>query len=190
MAVVFIALVHHPVYNKNRDVIASALTTIDMHDLARLSATYGLAGFYVVTPLGDQLKVAEEMLYHWRQGWGAAYNRDRAEALGRVWLAESVQDALDEATRQCGSRPALVATSAQDIENRESFREFRDRLKDERPVMILFGTAWGLTDEVLAGCDVVLESIKGPTNYNHLSVRSAAGIILDRLLGREAVGGG
>jgi len=33
--------------------------------------------------------------------------------------------------------------------------------------------------------DMLLEPIEGYTDYNHLSVRSAAAIILDRLLGKN-----
>lgn len=189
LADIFIALVHHPVYNKNREVIASALTTIDLHDLARLAATYGLAGFYLVTPLTDQVRLAEDMIGHWKEGPGAAYNRDRAQAIESVRVSGSLETALADAARRSGTVPLLVGTSARDDGPRVTFPEMRTMLKDPRPVMILFGTAWGLTDEVQAGCDLFLESIKGMTQYNHLSVRSAAGIILDRLLGRDADGG-
>ena len=47
----------------------------------------------------------------------------------------------------------------------------------------MLGTGWGLTDEIMSMADVTLEPILGPTDYNHLSVRSAAAIILDRLRG-------
>lgn len=185
MADVFIALAHHPVYNKNRDVIASALTTIDMHDLARLTATYGLAGFYVVTPLDDQRAVAEEMIEHWCRGWGAAYNANRAEAVSLVRLAADMDDVVRSVEARSGGRPILVATSASEGPNRVTFTELETVVRDRTPVLIVFGTAWGLTEEALAGFDMLLEPIKGPTKYNHLSVRSAAGIILDRLFGQR-----
>jgi hypothetical protein len=55
------------------------------------------------------------------------------------------------------------------------------------PCLLIFGTAWGLSPALLETADFVLAPIEGPTDYNHLSVRSAAAIILDRLLGdREA----
>ena len=68
-------------------------------------------------------------------------------------------------------------------------RHFTGRLKEEmkrskRPHLILFGTGWGLCEEVIDGADIVLSPICGETEYNHLSVRSAAAIVLDRLLGK------
>jgi hypothetical protein len=46
------------------------------------------------------------------------------------------------------------------------------------------GTGWGLTEECFSAADFILEPIAGNGSYNHLSVRSAAAIMLDRLLGR------
>ncbi|MEW6264720.1 MAG: RNA methyltransferase [Thermodesulfobacteriota bacterium] len=189
---VFLALVHYPVYNKHRQVIASALTTIDLHDLARLAATYGLAGFYLTTPLSDQLALAETMLDHWRRGWGARYNASRTRALNLVRLVRDIEEARMDIRAAGGREPLLVGTSAVNRpvnaspngSRQVSFTGMRKYLGEERPLLILLGTAWGLTDQVLESCDLKLEPVKGPTEYNHLSVRSAAGIILDRLLGR------
>jgi len=180
---VYLALVHHPVYNKRRQVIAAALTTIDLHDIARLSATYGLKGFYVVTPLEDQIKVAQAMIDHWAEGWGREYNATRAEALSLVSLAYTIDEATERIRHNSGARPTLVATTAANGPGRTSFADMRCGLLREGPILLILGTAWGLTDETMAACDKILEPITGPTRYNHLSVRAAAGIILDRLLG-------
>jgi len=185
LADVFIALVHYPVYNKNREVIASALTTIDLHDLARLAAAYDLAGFYVVTPLEDQLRVAQEMVAHWSEGWGAGYNQTRKEAVALVRLAGGLEGAVEDIERTTGKEPLLVGTSAAKGGRRTAFSEMKPFLHGENPLLIIFGTAWGLTEEILDGCHLILEPISGRKNYNHLSVRSAAGIVLDRLLGRS-----
>ena len=70
--------------------------------------------------------------------------------------------------------------------SQKSFRlaAARRRLASEtRPVLLLFGTGWGLAPEVLDACDWVLEPVRSPTGYNHLSVRSAASIVVDRLWG-------
>jgi len=185
LANIYMALVHYPVYNKNREVIASALTTIDLHDLSRLAATYNLAGLYVVTPLEDQLRVAQEMIDHWCHGWGKAYNRNRSEALSLVRLARSIRHTRAEITETCGLAPILIGTSASTVLNRATYEQVSALTDGKTPVLLLLGTAWGLTTESLAECDYNLEPIYGPTAYNHLSVRSAAGIILDRLFGRR-----
>ena len=52
------------------------------------------------------------------------------------------------------------------------------------PWLILFGTGSGLTDGVLEQCDHLLDPIEGAGEYNHLSVRGAVAIILDRLFGK------
>lgn len=46
-----VGLLHYPVYNKNYQTIASAITTFDLHDCSRLAKTYGVRTFYVITPL-------------------------------------------------------------------------------------------------------------------------------------------
>jgi hypothetical protein len=53
--------------------------------------------------------------------------------------------------------------------------------EDQRPYLVLLGTGWGLTTEALAQADLILEPIRGVSPYNHLSVRTAAAVILDRL---------
>lgn len=183
MADVYLALVHHPVYNKRRQIIAAALTTIDLHDMARLSATYGLSGFFLVTPLEDQIKIAQAMIDHWSEGWGREYNDTRAEALRLVSLTRDIGEAKEQIRRLSGADPMVVATTATDGPGRMSFTNMRSLSLRKDPILLILGTAWGLTDEAMAACDIILEPIKGPTGYNHLSVRSAAGIILDRLLG-------
>jgi hypothetical protein len=88
--------------------------------------------------------------------------------------------------RECGEQPVIVVTSAKPIGKRTSFTELRDMLhKKARPFLIILGTGWGLTETIFSQSDYVLEAIEGYTDYNHLSVRSAAAIILDRLMGRQ-----
>ena len=60
----YIGLLHYPVYNKNYETIASAITNTDLHDLARLARTYGAKKFFVITPLRDQQELAGRILKH------------------------------------------------------------------------------------------------------------------------------
>ena len=55
--------------------------------------------------------------------------------------------------------------------------------QDDLPTLLLFGTGWGLADSILDRVDHCLAPIRGGSDYNHLSVRSAAAITLDRLFG-------
>ncbi|MBW2332764.1 MAG: RNA methyltransferase, partial [Deltaproteobacteria bacterium] len=47
----YIGLLHYPVYNRRGEIIVSAITSLDLHDLARLAKTYGVKKFYVINPL-------------------------------------------------------------------------------------------------------------------------------------------
>lgn len=181
-----IALVHFPVYNKHHEVVTSALTNLDQHDIARSSKTFGLERFYIVTPSGEQRKLAERISGHWQQGWGADYNPDRKQALDIVRVTPTVASAA--ADFQSGfSKPVKIAvTGAAHRSGSLSLTTFRELLQEtDQPYLLLLGTGWGLTDECFATADITLEPIAGNGIYNHLSVRSAAAIMLDRLRGIE-----
>ena len=57
-----LALIHYPVINKNREIIGSAVTNLDLHDIARAARTFGANGLYVVTPYRDQQILFRELL--------------------------------------------------------------------------------------------------------------------------------
>lgn len=183
MATLYLGLVHHPVYNKNGDKIASALTTLDLHDLARLCKTYGLKRYFVITPLEDQRELAERVIRHWTKGYGARYNRDRKEAVQEVSVVPDLNRALRDIEGVEGERPLTMATDAAPQENALDYAAARGILARDRAVLLLLGTAWGLHQDVLRGVDFVLEPVTGAGEYNHLSVRTAAAVIVDRLLG-------
>lgn len=64
-----------------------------------------------------------------------------------------------------------------------SIKDAAASIEDEDiSILILFGTGWGLAREILERADLILSPVLGKGNYNHLSVRSAAAIIVDRLL--------
>lgn len=179
-----IALLHHPVYNKRRELVTTALTNLDLHDIARSSRTFGLERFYIVTPSLEQRRLAERIAGHWQEGWGATYNPDRREALSIVRVCATLEQAVAEL--QTGfSRPVrTVITGAAPRPDSITCRELRRRLDEpENPHLLLLGTGWGLTEECFQAADFTLEPIYGAGSYNHLSVRSAAAILLDRLRG-------
>jgi len=182
-ASVYVALLHYPVYDKNGQIVTTAVTNMDIHDIARSGCTYGLSGFFVVTPVKALQKLALKIIEHWEIGYGSEYNATRKEALALVRICDILDDAIIVIERETGFKPTLVATSARATGNRTSFEALRDMVnKEARPILILFGTGWGLTETILLQSDFVLEAIAGRKGYNHLSVRSAAAIILDRLL--------
>ncbi|MGB5156784.1 RNA methyltransferase [Desulfobacterium sp. N47] len=178
----YVALVHYPVINKSGDIIASAITNLDLHDMARAAKTYGVKNFYVVTPLDDQKELAQQIISHWTSGAGAVLNPKRCEALELIYIKNSIKDVLEEIGFKEKSYPKTVVTSAKDSTDYISFFKFKEMLKDESPYLIIFGTGWGLAEEIISTADYKLEPIKGNADYNHLSVRSACSIVLDRLI--------
>jgi len=180
----YIGLVHYPVSNKNEQRIASAVTTVDLHDLARVARTYAARKFLVITPLADQQDLVDQVRTHWTTGFGASYNPDRKTAMELVAVLPSLDSAVESIRSVEGEDPFVMATDAgRQEQNVLSFPEARALLHEDRPLFLLFGTAWGLDQQVLRQSNAVLEPIMGVDGYNHLSVRAAAAIILDRLVG-------
>ncbi|GAM11428.1 putative protein [Geobacter sp. OR-1] len=182
---VAVALLHHPVYDKHRQVVTTAVTNLDLHDIARAAKTFGLCRYFVVTPVADQQALAERIRAHWLGGWGAGYNPKRKEALELLQVVPGLNDAIAEMTETFGTRPLIAVTGAKGRPNSVTAQELRGKLESlASPLLLLFGTGWGMTEEVFDQADFVLEPISGNSEYNHLSVRSAVSIYLDRLFGR------
>lgn len=178
----YIALVHYPVLNKKGDLICSAITNLDLHDIARAARTYGVRAYYVINPLEDQKILAEKIVHHWTEGDGGVVNPTRREALSLIRIKDSVEETIDDIFQETGEPVKLIATSARSGEDSTSYRQMRDALSRGGSFLLLFGTAWGLTDDILDKAEWTLEPLKGSDDYNHLSVRSAVSIILDRLV--------
>jgi len=182
----WLALVHYPVYNKKKEIINTSLTNLDLHDIARAASTYDIAGYFVVQPQAGQRELINTLLSHWQKGFGANYNPDRRQALELVHLVDSLDEAVRKIDSLTGSHPQLVATSAKAHKNMIGYAPMRQLLADGNgDYLLIFGTGWGLTDEIIAGCNYLLRPVYGVSEYNHLSVRSAVSIILDRLRGER-----
>jgi hypothetical protein len=180
-----VALTHYPVVNKNGETIASAVTNLDLHDIARVAKTYGVQAFYVVTPLKDQKFLVERIVSHWTRGTGASYNSKRGEALALIDIKDSLTEVSDHINSKGMGYPKTVATCARNSKRSIGYKTVREMLASGNPYLLVFGTAWGLSNSYIDKADFVLEPVEGNSEYNHLAVRSAAAIILDRLMGRE-----
>ncbi len=188
LADVYIALVHHPVYDKQQNIVTTSITNIDIHDIARSALTYGVRRYFVVNPVRSLHALAEKILDHWQVGHGSTYNKTRKDALSIVTLAYTLEGVHQIIEQHTGKTPYVVATSAKwGKTDRVTFGSLRARLRvSDRPILLLLGTGWGLTEAILERADATLEPIEGKGTYNHLSVRAAAAIMLDRLLGSAA----
>lgn len=180
----YIALLHYPVYNKKGDIVTTAVTNIDIHDISRTARTYGVKGFYIITPVEQQKVFVERILHHWQKGYGTTYNPSRKQAFDIVRLEATLDDAVLAIARETGSTVNMVATSASSREKHLTFKKLKEKVSESRePFLIVFGTGWGVTREVIDKADFFVEPIRGNSDYNHLSVRSAAAVTLDRLCG-------
>lgn len=202
MARIFVGLLHYPVYNKNKERITTSVTNLDIHDIARCIMTYDVEKYYLIHPLPTQKQLVEDIIAYWQEGYGAVYNPDRKEALARVCVEESLDAVKRAIEAETGAKPQVIVTDAKTAPRSVGYLEMRKILsapserepkqvpvpgepEGERSFLLLFGTGWGMAQEIIEEADYILAPVFGAGSYNHLSVRSAAAIILDRLLGEE-----
>jgi hypothetical protein len=182
----YLGLVHYPVYNKHMQVVTTAVTNFDIHDIARSCATYNAKKYYIVHPLAVQREIVAKILDFWQNGYGKIYNPDRNQALKTVELAQDIKSAAQDITAIAGCPPITVTTGAGECAGAISCAELRAIAQTATsPLFLLFGTGWGIEKSAMSGFDYILQPIKGASPYNHLSVRSAAAIVLDRLAGEK-----
>ena len=180
---IHLALVHFPVYNKIGEIVVSSVTTLDVHDSSRICRTYGIGALYIVTPLKTQQELVDRIISHWKTGFGATYNPTRKEALLKTQVQNSLKDVVEDISAHSGKKPRIVVTDARKFPNTVDYDAMREELKNEEQYLLIFGTGWGLEKNIIHKADFVLDPIEGPEEYNHLPVRAAIAIILDRLLG-------
>ncbi|MBI2131818.1 MAG: RNA methyltransferase [Candidatus Tectomicrobia bacterium] len=186
MGSVYVALLHHPVLGPEGQVVTSSVTSLDMHDLARAGRTYGVAGTFVVHPSPPQRLFVRRVLEHFLKGQGRELNPQRGETLEQVQVAADLDAAVEAVEAREGRRPLLAATSAREVPGAVGYGVLRERIgREQAPILLLFGTSWGLAPEVFERSDIRLAPLRGAREegFNHLPVRSAAAVVLDRLLG-------
>jgi hypothetical protein len=188
---IYTALVHHPVTNRVGDVVTTSVTNLDIHDFARISRSYDCRGVFIVTPVTEQLALVGRIVGHWWPGDPSeprpTGNPTRTEAFSRVAAVPSLDAAVSAIAERHGSAPWIVGTSARRDRETLSFASVRERVeREDGALLLVFGTGWGLAPAALAATQAMLEPIEavGPrAGYNHLPVRAACAIILDRVCG-------
>lgn len=180
-----IALLHYPVVDKHDKIYTTAITNIDVHDIARSATTFGLSQYYLVSPITAQRELGQAIADFWVEGSGHRKNADRARALSMVNIQEDFLGVVKREQELIGEKPQIIATSAKSF-GREliSYEQGQELIGSAKSTILVFGTGYGLAQEILDQADHLLAPIVGPGDYNHLSVRAAASIILDRLCGR------
>ncbi|MBP9113702.1 MAG: RNA methyltransferase [Polyangiaceae bacterium] len=186
-----IALVHYPVLGKSvegspEEIVTSAVTNLDVHDLSRSARTYNCDAFYIVHPIEAQRELVRTIQTHWTTGSSSIRIPSRKRALERLAIVTSIEAAVTDIQSRTQSDRVEVWTTAARGSGLPlvSYASARTLLHSEgAPVLLLFGTSWGLTLETLRSADLRLEPIRATSDFNHLSVRAACSITLDRLVG-------
>jgi len=186
------AIPHHYTALLHTDVLISddqkpgttSVTSLDIHDIARSSKTYGINGYFIVTPLADQQKIVKRLLDFWMND-GVEYNASRHEAVKQVSVVSNLEEVIESIEKIEGKKPVVIATSAREMDHPGliSFYDHEKVWSLDRPILFVFGTGRGLTQERIVASDFLLKPVKSFSDYNHLSVRSAVAIVLDRWLG-------
>ncbi len=182
---VHIILLHHPVINKGGEIVSTAVTNLDIHDNARSARTFNVKSYHIVTPLDAQVELVTRILQHWREGFGSRRVPNRVDAMNLVQVSRSLEDAIQSIVGESDKKPFIVCTCARkrddDVVSYARMRELMQR--ESGPFVLVFGTGYGLAEEVFNAADAVLKPIGDADDWNHLSVRAAVAITLDRLLG-------
>ncbi|MCD4819075.1 MAG: RNA methyltransferase [Candidatus Cloacimonetes bacterium] len=174
----YVGLVHHPVYNKDFDIVTTSITNLDIHDIARSCKTFGIANYFIINPLITQEKLLSRIQKFWNSEIAMKYNSDRVDALSIVKYAKTIDECRKNIKNQEGENPIIISTTALQRNGQIKFQDINSIMS---PVLLLFGTGNGLTEDIHKMSDFVLTPIKGVNNYNHLSVRSAVAIVLEKL---------
>lgn len=182
----YVALMHTDVLIRGRGKGNTSVASLDLHDICRSSATYGVKNVFMVTPLKDQLSIIDQFLDFWRSDEGKKYNINRFEAISRLLTMTSLAEAVERIELLEGRKPLIITTSAQEHDTHGRIIDYHSQghvWAENRPVLFVFGTGQGLCDEIVEQSDFLLKPLVGMTDYRHLSVRAAVAIILDRWLG-------
>lgn len=183
----YVALMHADMLLKEGRIGTTSITTLDMHDIARSCTTYGIKNYFIVSPLQDQKQIAQTVLDFWREEKvGGEYNKDRHHALNGVVLQNDLDEVIAEIEKKEGKKPIIIGTTARTTDDAYDWISYHDQTKawgHGRPVLFLFGTGHGMSQKLLDRCDYMLHPVRGFTTFNHLSVRSAVAVVLDKWLG-------
>ncbi|HTE49810.1 MAG TPA: tRNA (guanosine(37)-N1)-methyltransferase TrmD [Kofleriaceae bacterium] len=196
---VTLLLAHYPVLDRTGAEVTSSVTNLDIHDIARSAATYGLAGTIAITPVALQREKIAHIIETWLEEMAAlavgSAPGHRGHALSAVDVRSSIEEVLAElAAGHGGAPPLVIATSARlhtgvgvpPTLGYEQLRRVLAEVTPGRPIALLVGTGHGLADRAISLADYMLAPVSGHPTFNHLSVRSAAAVILDRLFGTGA----
>ena len=179
-----VALLHDGMVDKTGKSVTTSVTLIDVHDISRSCRSYGVNSFFVAHSSQSMRALVRTVKTHWDGEFGASYNPNRQDALGVLSIATSLDEVIARIEIETGRFPKIIATSARDGDDRISYSDMKETIATTaESYLLVFGTGWGMGPDLMALASYTLKPIYGPSDYNHLSVRAACAIILDRLRG-------
>ena len=120
-SLISIGLLHFPVYNKNKEVVITSITTSSLHDISRTARTFGVESFYIITPIVAHKQLVDRLVKHWQVGYGAQYNPTRRDALCNVMVVNNLGECLQDLKEKHQKNPVTIATCARSHKNNISY---------------------------------------------------------------------
>ena len=112
------------------ELVTTSVTNMDIHDISRSCRTYGVKGYFLVTPIEDQHELVGRIVSHWRTEKSKQYHPDRVEAVSLVEMAhdfEEVKAAIraKHPESEGWQQPEVVMTDASPFPNYVSYADYR-----------------------------------------------------------------
>ena len=154
----YVALMHSDVVVRGNNGGHTSVTSLDLHDIARSSATYGVENVFMVTELEDQRSIMQEFLNFWLSKKGIEYNSSRFEAVKKVIPIKSFEKVKLFIKEKDGAEPIIITTSAKQYGYAKAIDYFSQGKVWEcnRPILFVFGTGQGLNEKILKQSDYLL----------------------------------
>lgn len=121
----YVGLVHYPMYDKNFNIVATAVTNYDLHDISRSSKTFGVKRYFIIHHVEGQLDMIHKILAFWRSKVGRNYNSYRTEAFDIVETLPDTDAAIKAVEEAEGCHPYVVTTDARTYADTISYKDLR-----------------------------------------------------------------
>lgn len=183
---VFIAVLHWPATDRYGNRIITSFTTLDLHDIARPAKAYGVETYYIAHPVDAQREIIQRQIDYWTSEENKEKQFTRYESVSLVKLVYNYEEIINDIISKKHKKPKVVGTDARTYPNTISYNKLSSLIKEGKDdFLIVFGTGYGIPKSLMETFDYILEPVYGAGDWNHLSVRNAAAIILDRLLSKN-----
>ena len=110
---VYIVLLHTPMVNRKGEAVTTSVTNMDIHDISRTARTYGVKGYFLVTPIEDQHELVGQILDYWKSESARKHHPDRVEAVSLVRMARHFDEVKAAIRAEHGQDPEVHLQQSQ-----------------------------------------------------------------------------